>query len=178
MQSYLKAVAWCFRWLRKFKVAGHLHKDTCASDIYYKRWDTATAEVLVLLHAPLLLEIPPMRSPLLSSFESPTCGSLFRAAKFQYLCHPHSCYFSSKLYMEKCKCAFLVFSGTVCQGHQERGKVLAVWHLRSAVFVKGYWRQKWGTKMFFLFIFFSFSQRWQQRLVVLCKYFWRNGNEK
>lgn len=126
-------MARCFRWLVKFRVAGHLHKTTCASHIYYKRWDPATAEVLVLLHASLLLEIPPVRSPLFSSFESPTCGSLFRAAKFQNLCHPHSCCFSSKLYMEKCKCAFLAFSGTLCQGHQEkRGECLQsdVWDLQ------------------------------------------------
>lgn len=148
-------MARCFRWLVKFRVAGHLHKTTCASHIYYKRWGPATAEVLVLLHASLLLEIPPVRSPLFSSFESPTCGSLFRAAKFQNLCHPHSCCFSSKLYMEKCKCAFLAFSGTVCQGHQEKGgKVSAVWHLRSPGFGRGYWREKWGTKRTLLFFFF------------------------
>lgn len=176
MQSYLKAMAWCLRWLVKFKVAGHLHKATCASRIHYKRWDTATAEVLVLLHASLLLEIPPVCSPLFSSFESPTCGSLFRAAEFQNLCHPHSCSLSSKLYMEKCECAFLAFSGTVCQDHQEeRGKCLQsdIWDLQFLK--KGSEGRKEGKKGFFLYFFFH---RWQQMLVVLCKYLWRKDNKK
>lgn len=151
-------MAWCFRWFVKFKVAGHLHKATCASHIHYKRRDPATAEVLVLLHASLLLEIPPVCSPLLCSSESPTCGSLFRAAKFQDLCHPHSCCFSSKLDMEKCKCSLLALSGTVCQGYQvEGGKCLQSDIQDLQFFEKRYWRQKWRTKRIYLFFLFFFN---------------------
>lgn len=164
-------MAWCFRCFVKLKVAGHLHKATCASHIHYKRWDPAAAEVLVLLHASLLLEIPPVHSPLFCSSESPTCGSLFRAAKFQDLCHRHSCCFSSKLYMEKCKCAFLALSGTVCQGYQvEGGKCLEsdIWDLQFLE--KDIEGRNEGQKGFLLYFFnfFFLFQRWQQKQVILC----------
>lgn len=97
----------------------------------------------------------------LSEALSPTCGSLFRAAAFQYSVTTTAAV-SPKLY-KKCKCTFLAYSGTICQGHQEERKNVV---LMSSV-QKGFLRlecRNEGQK------YFLFLLRWQQTVTTVCKY--------
>lgn len=49
-----------------------------------------------------------------------------------------------------------IFRNSMSRSPKRGGKVSAFWYLRSAVFGKGYWRQKWGTKRILGFFFFFF----------------------